>query len=99
MYDIIFVNIIIVLITYFSIQQFYQKNDRQYYNCSKKTHVFGLIFPILNIIFINILYFRQQISLNNKELYIISLVCLMLSYGMLHFHLFYQFDSTNNVTK
>ena len=79
---IIFVNIIISIATYFIIDIFYRTNDKQYYRCSVKTHWFGILFPIINILFLNIIYFNSSLKL---YILLISILCLYCRMGCFFF--------------
>ena len=78
------INIIIFVLSTISTSLFYNKYEKDNYKCSKITNKFGILFPIINIIFILLI----QKKLDSKIL-LISYLTLFLSSSMLIFHMSY----------
>ena len=89
---ILIINVFIFVFSKIFINYFYDKNDKDFYRCSKFTHSFGLIFPIINIIFILLI----QKNLNSKML-IFSFVCLLSLTFTFLFHIKYDINTLNKL--
>ena len=57
--NLLLINLILIIIMYKSIELYYIKYDKDKYKCSRHTHIFGLLFPIINILFINLIYYKK----------------------------------------
>ena len=87
---IILLNITIGLLIPMVIYKFYKKFDKQYYRCSDKAHLFGILFPATNIVLISLLLNKNydNCSINNG----LKIVLLIFSYSMFYFNLIYHLD-------
>ena len=85
-------NLLIAILTLFIINYMYYKYEKNIYKCSKETHMFGLMFPIINIILLNIIlvkYVKNKIDFINIGI----IILLSLSYSMFYFHLIHQYKN------
>ena len=85
-------NVLLGVLVYIITNNFYNNYDKNYYKCSINTHKFGVMFPLINIFFINILYYNNIISKKNYCILIIAIIALIFSYSMMIFHLIYHFN-------
>lgn len=74
-------NIQIALVTFILTLIVFNKTDKQYYRCSTSTHIFGLIFPLVVILYLN-----KSIDKQNTTYIII----LGMAYSMFFFHTFHE---------
>ena len=85
-------NLLIAILTLFIINYMYDKYDKNIYKCSKETHMFGLMFPIINIILLNIILVKY-VKIKMDFINIGIIISLILSYSMLYFHLIHQYKN------
>ena len=79
------INIIIFILTTISAPLYYNKYDKNYYKCSKFTHIMALSFSFTNMLFILLI----QKKLDSKIL-LASHLLLALSSNLLLFHILYH---------
>jgi len=84
MYD----TLILPLGAFFAVNAGYQKFDAGYYRCSTTTHIFGILFPLF-MLYVILGLKKDCITTFNKT------VVLLLSWSMLFFHLFYEYDKNS----
>lgn len=86
------INVIIFIFSQVFTNYFYNKYDKNFYRCSKFSHKFGIIFPIINIIFILLI----QKNLNSKMI-LLSYVSLLFTFMILTFHIYYEINTLNKL--
>lgn len=85
-----YIILISIIINYLIGRIVYNITDKKYYKCSRSTHIFGYILPILINIFIIYLYLTNKINVSLD--YYLALLILSLSTAMGGFHNGYEND-------
>lgn len=90
--SVIFIAIFNILLTNY----LYNITDKNYYRCSKFTHAFGFILPIISISFILYLYNKKILKFTNNFVTHFSMVILGFSFSMISFHYNYELNKSQN---
>jgi hypothetical protein len=84
--------ILIGIINFILIKKIYNITDKNYYKCSKGTHLFGYVLGILIVAYILYLYHLNILTFKNDFITYFTLLIISLGFSIIHFHYNYKYN-------
>jgi hypothetical protein len=84
--------ILIGIINFILIKKIYNIYDKNYYRCSKITHLFGYVLGMLIVAYILYLYHLNILTFKNDFITYFTLLIISLGFSIINFHYNYEYN-------